>query len=76
MNETNWAKTLHGNVTESDRKALEKAKKMESKKIKQGYRWKRISPTLTMLVHCNPDGTPSEQGLERIAKQKERLGIK
>ena len=55
-----------GMVNESDRKALEKAKKIESKNRKNGYRWIRVSPRLQIHVPCDDEGNPTPEGLRRI----------
>lgn len=77
MNETNWSTDVRRpNVTESDLKALEKAHRYEQKLTKKGYRWKRLSPRLSIFVECDKDGNPTEHGQRQIEKQKELHGIK
>jgi hypothetical protein len=66
---TNWVHE-RGIVTEKDRIALERAKKMEAKEIKKGYRWYKIDNRTKILVECDKDGNPTERGLECIERYK------
>lgn len=66
MNDTNWAKRGAKNVSDSDKKALAAAKKVERQRIKDGYKWYVINERLKVLVPCKKDGTPTEKGLKII----------
>lgn len=59
-----------GTVAEKDRIALERAKKVEAKDIKKGYRWVRINNITKILVECDKDGHPTKRGQEHINRYK------
>lgn len=63
-----------GVVTEKDIKALESAKKIERRNEKNGYRWIRVSPRMTIHVPCDKDGNPTEEGQRRINILKSTTG--
>jgi hypothetical protein len=71
----NWVHEK-GNVTDKDRLALERAKKIEHKLEKQGYRWIKINARLQTFVPCDKDGNPTLEGQRKIALLKESQGIK
>lgn len=73
MNETNWSSTIKPSRTEHDAKLLENAKKRERLMIKNGWRWKKINGRISVLVPCDKNGNPTEQGLKIIKKQKSLL---
>lgn len=66
---TNWVYEK-GIVTEKDRIALERAKKIENKEIKRGFRWFKINDRTKALVECDKDGNPTKQGQEIIDRYK------
>lgn len=72
---TNWVHEK-GVVTEKDRIALERAKRMESKAKKKGWRWVKINERNKIFVPCDKEGNPTKDGLGRIKIFKEHLGIK
>ena len=53
-------------VTESDHKVLERVKKIEQKKLKQGYQWVQINTQTQILVKCDKNGKPTKEGQEQI----------
>ena len=55
--------------------ALEKAKKLESKRIKKGYKYIRVTPNSMILVECDKQGNPTKKGLEHIEEHKKRFGF-
>jgi hypothetical protein len=59
-------------LKEFGRTALEKAHRQERKKLKEGWRWMKISKDLTVLVPCNKSGKPTEKGLEIIERYKNK----
>lgn len=61
----NWV-SERGNVTEKDIKALEHAKKIEKKESKEGYRYVRVSPRISVHVPCDKNGNPTKEGRRRI----------
>ena len=71
----NWVHE-EGNVTDKDRLALERAKKMENKLKKNGYRWIKINERLQTFVHCDENGKPTLEGERKIAMIKESQNIK
>ena len=71
----NWVHE-EGNVTDKDRLALERAKKMENKLKKNGYRWIKINERLQTFVPCDENGKPTIEGESKIAMIKESQNIK
>ena len=72
---SNWVHEK-GNVKEKDLLALERAKKMERKLKKEGYRWIKINERLKTFVPCDKDGKPTLEGKRKIAMLKESQDIK
>lgn len=72
---TNWVHEK-GVVTEKDRIALERAKRMESKAKRKGWLWVKINERNKIFVPCDKESNPTKDGLERIKIFKEHLGIK
>lgn len=60
--------------SEKDAYALEKAKRQEKIKIKNGWNYVKISPRHKILVPCK-DGTPTEVGQVMIEKYKRFIGV-
>ncbi len=56
-------------------KALAKAKSIEQKKIRQGWRWVRISKLSKILVPCDKNGKPTKEGQKRIDTVKNNINI-
>lgn len=72
----NWVHE-RGAVTERDRIALEKAKKLEKKNERQGYRWFKINERLKVFVPFKKDGSePTSEGWKKINNLKALMGIK
>lgn len=63
-------------VTESDKKALDKAHKYEKQMMREGYRWIKINHRLSLFVECDKDGNPTEFGRKQIERQKDRFELK
>lgn len=72
---TNWVHE-DGVVTEKDIKALERAKKIEDRLEKHGYKWVKINERLKIFVPCDKNGNPTLDGQRRIALLKANMGIK
>lgn len=70
----NWVH--ENNVTEKDRTALERAKKIERKMESKGYRWVKINERLQLFVQCDENGVPTADGQRRIDILKANQGIK
>lgn len=71
----NWV-FKSGVVLEKDRATLEKAKRIEQKNEKKGYRWIKINERNKIFVPCDKNGDPTEEGQRRIQLLKNALGIK
>ena len=71
----NWVHE-EGNVTDKDRLALERAKKIEHKLKKNGYCWIKINERLQTFVPCDENGKPTIEGERKIAMIKESQNIK
>lgn len=56
-------------------KALARAKNIEQKKIRQGWRWVRISKLSKILVPCDKNGKPTKEGQKRIDTVKNNINI-
>ena len=63
-------------VSEKDVKALENAKALELKKIKEGYKYVPICKKMKILVPFGKDGKPTKEAQERIEAKKKLYGIK
>ena len=72
---TNWVHDK-GNVTDKDLMALERAKKIEARLLRKGYRWIKLNPRLQICVPCDKHGNPTPEGERKIAILKESQGIK
>ena len=62
-----------GVVTEKDIKALERAKKIEARLEKHGYKWVKINDRLEIFVPCDNNGNPTFEGQRRIALLKANM---
>ena len=67
---TNW-------VHESDRpnetsaKVAEKMNKLEKKRMRDGWRWIKLSPRTRVFVPCDKRGRPTKEGQKLIEIAKE-----
>ena len=61
-------------VTETDRRALKKAKDKEEEQLKQGWQYVQISKMHKVLVP-HKDGKPTKEGEEIIKRYQEYLGV-
>lgn len=62
-----------GVVTEKDIKALERAKKIEDRLEKHGYKWVKINDRIEIFVPCDNNGNPTLEGQRRIALLKANM---
>ena len=69
---TSWVHD-DGVVTEKDIKALERAKKIEARLEKHGYKWVKINERLEIFVPCDKNGNPTLDGQRRIALLKANM---
>ena len=64
-------------VGDKELNALRKAKLQEEKKLKKGWRYYKVSNTISVLVPFDKrKGVPTDEGWRMINIQKELLGIK
>ena len=75
MNETNWS-GVNAVVTDADLRACEKAKKQEREKKQNGWDYVSINERTKVLVPCCKKGVPTKEGMAKIEKIKELLGLK
>ena len=54
-------------VVERGVRALEKAKRLEHKRIAKGARYIHINERTKVLVDCDKDGQPTEKGRQQLA---------
>lgn len=69
---TSWVHE-EGVVTEKDIKALERAKKIEARLEKHGYKWVKINERIEIFVPCDNNGNPTLEGQRRIALLKANM---
>ena len=72
--ENNWVYNKNV-VNDSDLRMLEKARKQEREKIKQGYRWILACKNLKVFVPCDENGEPTEKGKEMIETHLKAFGV-
>ena len=70
----NWIKNKEI-VGEKDIAAAEKANKVEKKKLKNGWRWVKILPSLKILVP-HEKGKPTAEGQAMIDIMKAKFYVK
>lgn len=72
--ENNW---VYSNkiVSESDLRMLEKARKQEKEKSKQGYRWISACKNLKVFVPCDEKGEPTDKGEKMIEAHLKAFGV-
>lgn len=63
-------------VTQAARTAAKKGAKIEHERINQGWRWVKVGARSKILVPCDKNGNPTQDGLQRIERMKQSLGIK
>lgn len=56
-------------------RSLEKMKKQEERLLKLGHRWIKISQNHSVLIPCDKNGVPTEQGERMIKMYKDSLNI-
>ena len=72
--EHNWVYNKNV-VNNSDLRMLEKARKQEREKSKQGYRWILACKNLKVFVPCDKNGEPTEKGKEMIEAHLKAFGV-
>lgn len=73
---TQWTEENKTGVKTIENKALEKAKKLEVKRLKSGWRYIQIAANTEVLVPCDKKGNPTADGQKKIMQLKNSLGIK
>lgn len=63
-------------TTQAAKAAAKKGEKMERERIKKGWRWVKVGTRSKILVPCDKKGNPTQDGLRRIERMKQNLGIK
>ena len=63
---TQWNQQNKTNDKTSEMKVLEKAKMLEKKRLKEGWRYIMVAPHLELFVPCDKDGNPTKEGRRRI----------
>lgn len=56
-------------------RALQKAKKIEAQRIEQGWRYIKTAPNMEILVPCDKNGNPTQEGLKRIEEHNKQNEI-
>ena len=72
--ENNWAYNKNV-VNDSDLRMLEKARKQEREKSKQGYRWIGACKNLKVFVPCDEKGEPTDKGKQMIEAHLKAFGV-
>ena len=72
--ENNWVYNKNV-VNDSDLRMLEKARKQEKEKSKQGYRWILACKNLKVFVPCDKDGEPTDKGKQMIEAHLKAFGV-
>lgn len=72
--ENNWVYNKNV-VNDSDLRMLEKARKQEREKSKQGYRWILACKNLKVFVPCDKDGEPTDKGKQMIEAHLKAFGV-
>lgn len=60
MNITNEIQRIK--ATEKDFAALDKAKTLENKRLKKGYKYFDVNSRTKILIECDKDGNPTTHG--------------
>lgn len=60
-------------VSQTALNGARKGAKMEQERINQGWRWVQVGKITKVLVPCDENGDPTEDGLQRIERVKRNL---
>lgn len=69
----NWVHDQKIGGTELSKRTLLKAKQIEDKRIKEGWRWIELNPRTRIFVPCDKKGQPTKDGQRRINEMLARL---
>lgn len=77
MNETNWvSERANSTVTESDRRALEKAHRYEERLEKKGYRWITVNSRMKVFAECDKENDLTKLGKQQVERMKAIFNVK
>ena len=63
---TQWIEQNKTNDKSAEKRVLERAKRLEKKRLDDGWRYIKVSKSTEVFVPCDKDGNPTEDGLRRI----------
>lgn len=63
---TQWIEQNKTNDKSAEMRVLERAKRLEKKRLDDGWRYIKVSKSTEVFVPCDKDGNPTEDGLRRI----------
>lgn len=66
---SNWVNNVE-KVPDATLKLLEKLAKREKKRIREGWRWIKLSQRTKVFVPCDKNGEPTEYGRRMIEEAK------
>jgi hypothetical protein len=72
---TQWTQQNKTNDKSLEKRVLEKVKKLEEKRLSEGWKFVQISRNTQICVPCGKSGKPTKEGLRRIRIMKELCGI-
>lgn len=70
---SNWVNETEKDIDYTER-AKQKAKRLEEKRVGEGWRWIKITPRTTAFVPCDKNGKPTKDG-KRIIENMKKLCI-
>jgi hypothetical protein len=65
----NWINNTE-KIPDASVRAAEKAHRQEERKLRMGWRWIKVSKSTQVLVPCNKQGQPTEEGLKILEGTK------
>ena len=65
----NWINNKE-KIPDASVRAAERAHRQEEKKLKEGWRWIKLSPHTQVLVPCDKNGQPTKEGHKIIDETK------
>ena len=71
-----YTNLIFSGVTQEARNKVKEQHLLEKKRIKEGWRYINIKENYQVFVPCDEFGNPTRDGMVRINRQKELLGIK
>lgn len=71
-----YTNLIFAGVTQEARNKVKEQHLLEKRRIKEGWRYINIKDNYQVFVPCDESGKPTQEGMVRINRQKELLGIK